>query len=287
VTPQEFNLKFNQKSTNCGSKENQFSFLSNVEEERPIELGDYFSDDEEDDTWDQEDLKSEKFYQWNPIISSLETIHEPEVEDHGETDQLNHISGFSEEARLSLSTWQAFIPLEHAFQNYAVQSSQSDFSSQASSLQEPTLARISTISTSTKRASSPMEPISPRLKVPLSRKLRKTELPDLSKPPPQRLRARPCKPFYSPTSSATRTPRQPSFTNSSARSALLNHELQDHPERSTRFKHWKQQLQGLIKTSQNQNTRLQNTPPATDAGSGPQEPEELNLQDPVQLPRKK
>ncbi len=162
ATPQKFNLKFNQKLTNCRSEKNQFSYFSTVEEERPIELGDYFSDDEEeDDTCDQEDQKSEDFYQWNPIISSLETIHEPEVDNHDQANQFNPISGFSEEARLSLSTWQAFIPLDHAFQSYAAQSSPLDFLSQASSLQEPTLARISTISTSTKQTASPMEPISP------------------------------------------------------------------------------------------------------------------------------
>jgi hypothetical protein len=232
ATPQKFNLKFNQKSTTRGSEENQFSYFSNVEEERPIELGDYFSDDEEDDTWDQEDLTSENFYQWNLVISSLETIHEPEFEDDCKAKQLNHISGLSEETRLSLSTWQPFIPLEHAFQNYAAQLSPSDFLSQASFLQEPTLTRISTISTSTKQTSPPMEPISPRLKMPLSRVLRQAELPDLSKPPSQQLRTRPCKPFYSPTYSATPTPRRPSFTNSSAKSALPNHELPDHPEQS-------------------------------------------------------
>ena len=60
--------------TTRGSEENHFSYFSNVEEERPIELGDYFSDDEEDDTWDKEDLTSENFYEWNPVISGLETI---------------------------------------------------------------------------------------------------------------------------------------------------------------------------------------------------------------------
>ena len=83
-TPQKFNLKFNQKSATRGSEENHFSSFSNVEEERSIELGDYFSDDEENDTWAREDLKSENFYQWNPVISGLETIHEPELEDDGE-----------------------------------------------------------------------------------------------------------------------------------------------------------------------------------------------------------
>jgi hypothetical protein len=54
----EFNLNFNQKSTTRGSEENHFSYFSNVEEEGASELGDYFSDDEEDDTWDQEYLTS-------------------------------------------------------------------------------------------------------------------------------------------------------------------------------------------------------------------------------------
>jgi hypothetical protein len=98
ATPQKINLEFNQKSTNYGSEEIQFSYFPNVEEERPIELGDYFSEnEEEDDTWDQEDQKSEDFYQWDPIISSLETIHETEVEDR-KANQFNPISGFSEEA---------------------------------------------------------------------------------------------------------------------------------------------------------------------------------------------
>ncbi len=160
-TPQKFNLKFNQISTTCGSEENHFSYFSNVEENRPIELGDYFSDDKEGDTWDKEDLTSENFYEWNPVISGLETIHEPEFEDDSEAKQLNHISGLSEKTRLSLSTWQPFIPLEHAFQNYADHSPQLDFLSQASFLQEPTLTRISTISTSIRQTSSPMEPTSP------------------------------------------------------------------------------------------------------------------------------
>jgi hypothetical protein len=57
--PQKFNLKFNQNSTTRGPKEDHFSYFSNVLEEGTSELGDYFSDDEEDDTWDREDLMSE------------------------------------------------------------------------------------------------------------------------------------------------------------------------------------------------------------------------------------
>jgi hypothetical protein len=57
-TPQQFNLKFNQNSTRHGSEEEDFSYFSNIEEEGSTDLGNYFSDDEEDDNWDEEDLSS-------------------------------------------------------------------------------------------------------------------------------------------------------------------------------------------------------------------------------------
>jgi hypothetical protein len=256
-------------------------------------LGDYFSDNEEDDTWDTEDLKSEShtwshtdvndseenftssqptLSEWNPVISGLDTINEATFEDDYKSSELNHISGFSEETKLAFSTWQPFIPPGHAFPNCAAPSQLSDFLSQASSWQEPTLTQISTISNSTKRTSSPMEPTSPRLVISLSqtKELRQTEFPDPSEPPSQRLRTKPCKPFYLPTYCATPTPKQPSFTNSSTESALPNHESPDHPEQLKRYKLWKQQSQGSTKTSQNQNTRFQNTPQVTDAGNEPQ-----------------
>ncbi len=181
-TPPEFNSKFNQKSMTHRSEEEHASYLSNIKEEGAIELGDYFSDDEEDDTWDREDLTSESnswshnefndpeeklplsqptFLEWDPVISGLETINEARFENNGEANKLNHISNLAEDTQLGFSTWQPFIPLEHAFQDYAAQSQLSDFLSQASFLQEPTLATISTISNSTKRTPSPMEPTSP------------------------------------------------------------------------------------------------------------------------------
>jgi hypothetical protein len=42
-----------------GSEDKHSSYFSNIEEEIASELGDYFSDDEEDDTCDREDLTSE------------------------------------------------------------------------------------------------------------------------------------------------------------------------------------------------------------------------------------
>ncbi len=134
-------------------------------------MGDYFSDDEEDDTWDKENLTSEShpwshtdfnvfeenftssqstLTEWNPVISGLETINETRFEDDYKASELNHISGLSEETKLVFSTWQLFIPPGHALQDCAAPLQLSDFLSQASSLQEPTLTQISAISTSSK-----------------------------------------------------------------------------------------------------------------------------------------
>ncbi len=281
-TPPEFNLKFNQNLTTHGSGEDHFSYFSNVEEEGTSELGDYFSDDEEDDTWDKENLTSESnlwshsdfkdseenfthpqptLSEWNPVISGLETINEVRFEDAGEADELNHISGLSEETKLAFSTWQPFIPPEHAFRNCAAPSQLLDFLLQASSLQEPTLTQISANSTSTKRTSSPMKPTSPQLVTSISQpkdlpsfklatrpftptwtKLQNkstktsTEFPDQPEPLPQLLRTKPCKPFYSPTYSATPTSKQPFYTKSSIKPAIPSHEFPDHPEPSKRYK---------------------------------------------------
>ncbi len=187
--PQEFNLKFNQNLTSRGSKEDHFSYFSNVEEEGPTELEDYFSDNEEDNNWDEEDLPSESNHwshtdfndpeenfshsqhalsEWDPQISGLETIDETNFEGNSEANKLHRLSCLSEETKLAFSTWRPFIPHKHAFRNCAAASQLSDFSSQASSSQEPTLTQISAISTSTKRTSAPMKPISPRLVTSLS-----------------------------------------------------------------------------------------------------------------------
>jgi hypothetical protein len=124
--PQEFNLKFNQNLTSRGPEEDHFSYFSNVEEEGPTELGDYFSDNKEDDSWDEEDLSSEgnhwshtnfndpeKYYshsqhtlsEWDPVISGLETIDEASFKEDSEANKLHHISSLSEENRITFSTW--------------------------------------------------------------------------------------------------------------------------------------------------------------------------------------
>jgi hypothetical protein len=64
MPPPKFNLNFNQNSTIISSGEDHLSYFSSAVDERDCELGDYFSDDEEDDTGDSQDLESENNF-WN------------------------------------------------------------------------------------------------------------------------------------------------------------------------------------------------------------------------------
>ncbi len=226
-----------------------------------------------DDSWDDKDLTSESnpwshtdfndpeenfphsqptLSEWDPVISGLETIDEARFEDDSEANKLNHISGLSEETKLAFSTWRPFIPHEHAFRNCAAQSQPSDFSSQASSLQEPTLTQISAISASTERTSSPMEPTSPRLV---------TSLSQLKDWPSFKLATRPCTPTW--------TKLWTESTKTSNRTENWRTEFQDHPEPSRRYRHWKRPSQCSNETNQNQNTKPQNMLQVTDAGSEP------------------
>jgi hypothetical protein len=59
MTPPKFNQKFNQNLTSYGHEDDDFSYFSNFEEEGPTDLADYFSDEEENDSLDNEDLSSE------------------------------------------------------------------------------------------------------------------------------------------------------------------------------------------------------------------------------------
>ena len=179
------------------ARENDFSYFSNTdyegdnnlgdyfsddeeEETQIVELGDYFSDDEEDDSQEYQNSKGENnfwsrttvlsseeklplaqtaFADWKPVISSLEAFEKTEKETQGK-----HIAGFLEANQLGFATWQPFIPHGHVFQNSAAHSQPSAFSSQAFSSQEPTRIPISTISTSTelkKNQTSPHRATSP------------------------------------------------------------------------------------------------------------------------------
>jgi hypothetical protein len=184
--PPKFNQQFNQNLMSYGPEDENFSYFSNFEEEGPTDLADYFSD-EEDDSWDNENLSSEGDTwrqpdfnesedfpnqthtpsEFDTAIFGLEAINETNFEDQGKTNNFNGISSLSEETKLAFSAWQPFIPPEHAFQNFAAQSWPSDFSPQASSSQEPTLIQISTITT-TKPTPAPIRPTSPRQEMALS-----------------------------------------------------------------------------------------------------------------------
>jgi hypothetical protein len=230
---------------NYGSEEENISYFSNFEEEGPTDLADYFSDEEEDDSLDEEDFSSEgdtwsqrDFHDpgdflnqkhtpsgFDTALLGLETIHETDFEDQGETNNLNGISSLSEETKLAFSAWQPFIPPEHAFQNYAAQSWSSDFSLQASSSQEPTLIQISTITT-TKPTPVPIRPISPRQEITLS------QLKDWHS-------IRPAMKHFT----RTWTKPWPESTNTYSRTRNSGKGFQDRPEQSKRYRLWKQRSQ--------------------------------------------
>jgi hypothetical protein len=271
-TPLKFNQNFNQNSMSYNSEEENFSYFSNFEEEGSTELADYFSDEEEDDNLDNEEHSSESD-PWNqpdfgefedfPIkghtpskldttIFGLESISEADFKDQGENSDFNGISSLSEET-LAFSAWQPFIPREHAFRNYVARSWPSDFSPQASSSQEPTLIRISTITT-TKPTPAPTRPTLPRQQeTPLS------PLKDWHS----------YRPAMKPSTRNWMKP-WPEFTEMYSRVKNSPSELPDHPERSKQYRLWKQQSTYSPRTTQNQNTRCQNMPQVTDAGREPQ-----------------
>jgi hypothetical protein len=116
TTPPKFNQQFNQNSMSHGSEDENFSYVSNFEEEGNTDLADYFSN-EEDDSWDNESFSSEgdtwsqpdfddsknfrnqehKPSEFDTALFRLETINETNFEDQGETNNLNGISCLSEE----------------------------------------------------------------------------------------------------------------------------------------------------------------------------------------------
>jgi hypothetical protein len=62
----------------------------------------------------------------------------------------------------------------------------------------------------------------------------------------------------------------PESTKTYSRTRNSRKESQDHPEQSRQYKPWKQRSRCSPRTSQNQNTRCQNTPQVTDVGGEPQ-----------------
>jgi hypothetical protein len=127
-------------------------------------LADYFSDEEED-SLDDEDQKSESD-PWSQANSDelgeisdeedtwsehsatnfgLKAIPETDYEEVSESNNLKQISSVTNKSELTFPEWQPYIPPEPVFQNSFAQSWRSAFSQPASSSQEPTLIHISTI----------------------------------------------------------------------------------------------------------------------------------------------
>jgi hypothetical protein len=149
LSDEEDDFSFHSNTDYEGDCELGDYFSDDEEENNQItELGDYFSDDEEDNTqshhssnsednfWSRTPVPNSKeklklsltaFSDWNPIISSLEAFEAEE-----ET-QIQQIAGFLEENQLGLSAWPPFTPLAPAFQNFAAQSQLSACSLQSSS----------------------------------------------------------------------------------------------------------------------------------------------------------
>jgi hypothetical protein len=272
MMPPKFNHQFNQNSTSYGSENENVSYFSDFEEEGPTDLADYFSDEEEEESFDNKDLSNEsdpcnqpnfdKFEnytdqehspsQLGTAIFGIQSVSETNFKNQGETRPFSGISSISEETKLAFSAWQPFIPPEHAFHNSAAQSWPLDFSLQAFSSQEPTLIQISTITT-TKLTPTPTQPTSTRQETTLS------QLKDWHslRPATKNFMRSWTKPW-------------PESTKTYSRTSNLAKEFQDRPEQSKQYKLWKQQSPGSTRTSQNQNTRLQNTPPVKDAGNANQ-----------------
>jgi hypothetical protein len=292
--PIRFNQNFNQNSMTLSDEEDDFSFHSNTDYEGDCELGDYFSDDEEennqitelgdyfsddeedntqshhssnseDNFWSRTPVPNSKeklklsltaFSDWNPIISSLEAFEAEE-----ET-QIQQIAGFLEENQLGLSAWPPFTPLAPAFQNFAAQSQLSACSLQAFSSREPTRIQISTISTSTELRKNRTSPWPPKHR-------------RLPKPPTKKSTTKWTRPWMESREACEG-------------SRSWQKRCPDPLEQSNPVKHWTKQPPYSEITNQNHNTICQNMPPVTgNDGNETPEPEAKNLKQPVQRQEQK
>jgi hypothetical protein len=298
--PIKFNQNFNHNSMTPSAGEDDFSFHSDADYEGDCELGDYFSDDEEENNQitelgnyfsdDEEDntqsqpsshsednfwshtqvpnlkeklkLPQTAFSNWNPIISSLKAF---EVK---EETQIKKIAGFREENQLGLSAWPPFTPLAPAFQNSAAHSQLSAFSSQAFLSREPTRIQISTISTSTKLKKKRTAPHRATSQWPPKHW-------HLSKPPTRKS-----------TTKRTRPWRESKGACEGSRS--WQKRCPDPLGQSNSVKHCTEQPLYSVITNQNQNTSCQNMPPVKgNDGDETSDPEPTTLQQPVRRQKQK
>jgi len=274
MTPPKFNPKFNQIfNQNSMSKHpatENFSCFPTIWEEGPTELADY-SDEEEDnsldnedilserDTWSEFDLEelgeiSDKEDTWNktePDKFKFKTHSEIDYEGKGSKTTFTGISSISLETAQAFSAWQLYIPPEPVFRSLSAQSWWSDSSPLAFLSQEPTLAQISAIK-------GPNSTIGPT-PVPEKRRNHPNAGQDVWKP------SRPATKHYTHTWSKPWP--ELNTTYKETRSSL--NESQDHPGQSKQSRPWNRQLQCSIETIRSQTTKFWNTPPETDTGNAP------------------
>ncbi len=153
----KFNQNFNNNSTSEHSEPEKFSCFTTIWEEGHTEVAEYYSDEEEDNSLDNENtwcgrITGNKFNleELGEISDEEETWSEAdqdkfEFKNQNEVDYeepsdetTTGISSLSVETAQAFSAWQPYIPRKHACQNLSAQSWWSDSSQQASLSQEPT-----------------------------------------------------------------------------------------------------------------------------------------------------
>jgi hypothetical protein len=277
MTPPKFNQKFNQNcnknSTSETSGAENFSCFTTIWEEGNTELADYYSDEEEDNSLDNEDTRCGKNTGNNFNLEELGEVsdeeetwseaeqdkfefknqNEVDYEEPGDRTTFTGISSLSVETAQAFSAWRPYIPRKHACRSLSAQSWWSDSSQQVSLLQEPTLTQISSI----RSPDSTIGPTTAPMKmIPSQRKMRRSPLQDWKQSRPA---MKPCMRIWSkpwPESSKMYK---------GTRSSL--NESQDHPGQSKPFRRWKQPSQCSIERTKSPNTKLQSMPQETDAGN--------------------
>jgi hypothetical protein len=192
---QKFNQNFNKNLTSNHSEAEDFSCFSTIWEEGTTELADYYSDKEEDDSLadyysDEEEYNS---------LTNGDTWSEAEPNNFEDNNEVNYktpsdkatctaISSLSVDDAQAFLTWHPFIP----------ENSHLAHKQRLTSPPVITGFQVGSVSQACLPAQRPK--------------------PTTTRWPPL-IRTKPCKPFYSPTYSATPTLKQPFFTKSSTKPA--------------------------------------------------------------------
>ncbi len=143
MTPPKFNQKFNQNLTIRNSTAGRFSCFPTILEEGPTEPADY-SDEEEDNSLDNEDILSES-EEGEVNFETQSELDTEETEEDPAFASIYCISQKEDPAFTAFAAWRPYIPPEPVFQSSSAQSWWSDSSPLASLSLELTLTRISSI----------------------------------------------------------------------------------------------------------------------------------------------